>query len=46
MKKLNKKKELTVSEMGRLGGLATKKKHPGHFSKIGIKGRATAPKTK
>ena len=40
------KKELTVSEMGRKGGLETKRRHPDHFRRIGIKGRATTPKEK
>ena len=43
------KKQMTISEMGRKGGLATKAKYakdPDYFSKIGKKGRSVAPKVK
>lgn len=40
------KKEMTVREMARLGGLSTKAKHPEQFSKMGKKGRAVPPKNK
>lgn len=38
------KPEMTVKEMARMGGLATKAKHPDHFSKMGKKGRRVPPK--
>jgi len=39
-KKTVKKKQLTASEIGRLGGLANAKKGKAHMSEIGKKGAA------